>query len=85
MGTQDGYASRPAPMLGTLEKAEASLRSNSYLALKNVSCELDQGVLTLRGCVPSYYLREMAHETVERLDGVRSVVNEIEVISTCRR
>ncbi len=85
MGTQDGHSPRPHPRLGALETAEASLRSNSYLALKNVSCEYDHGVLTLRGCVSSYYLREMATSTVCRLDGVDTVVNELQVIASPRR
>ena len=85
MGTQDGHSPRPSPLLGALEKAEASLRGSSYLALKNVSCELSHGVLTLRGCVPSYYLSEMAASAVCRLDGVDTVVNELQIIASPRR
>jgi osmotically-inducible protein OsmY len=66
---------------GIAEEAEIRLRSNSYLALKNVSCEHSEGVLTLRGCLPSYYLKQMAQTAVARLDGVQRIVNEIEVIS----
>jgi hypothetical protein len=32
------------------ELAERGLRSNPYLALKNISCDLVDGVLVLRGC-----------------------------------
>jgi hypothetical protein len=71
---------RPANQ-GVAEGAEIRLRCNSYLALKNVSCEYHEGVLTLRGCLPSYYLKQMAQTAVARLDGVQRIVNEIEVIS----
>ena len=38
-----------APRCGVAELAESRLRSNSYLALKNVSCAYADGVLTLDG------------------------------------
>ncbi len=85
MGVQDHLSPRPAPLPGVVEGAETRLRSNSYLALKNVSCEFREGVLTLRGCLPSYYLKQMAQTAVARMDGVDRVVNEIEVISSQRR
>jgi osmotically-inducible protein OsmY len=70
---------------GIAEGAESRLRCNSYLALKNVSCEYNEGVLTLRGCLPTYYLKQMAQTAVARVDGVQRIVNEIEVISSDRR
>src|ERR1700722_20386222 len=73
-----------ASLPGVAEGAEVRLRSNSYLALKNVSCEYHEGVLTLRGCLPTYYLKQMAQTAVARLDGVQRIVNEIEVVAACR-
>ncbi len=70
--------------LGIAEGAENRLRCNSYLALKNVSCEYREGVLTLRGCLPSYYLKQMAQTAVARLDGVQRIDNQIEVIASGR-
>jgi osmotically-inducible protein OsmY len=68
-----------------LEGAESRLRSNGYLAMKNVSCDYRDGILTLRGCVPSYFLKQMAQTAVARLPGVERVVNDIVVISSPRR
>ena len=80
MGLTDRYhLPRPAPSPGIAEGAEARLRSNAYLALKNVTCDYHDGVLTLRGCLPTYYLKQLAQEAVGRPEGVR-VVNEIEVV-----
>jgi len=87
MGHQDGHglltvsstAPRPAPPPGIAEGAESCLRGNPYLALKNVSCEYHEGVLTLRGCLPSYYLKQMAQAAVSRVAGVARIVNQIEV------
>ena len=86
MGVQDQISPRPAPTFaGVVEGAETRLRSNSYLALKNVSCEFSEGILTLRGCLPSYYLKQMAQTAVARIDGVDRIVNEIMVVASPRR
>jgi hypothetical protein len=93
MGTQDlsGRTSgivippRPESSQRVVEGAERCLRCNSYLALKNVSCEYHEGVLTLRGCLPSYYLKQIAQTAVLRVAGVERINNEIEVIATSRR
>lgn len=75
---------RPAPTPGIAEGAESCLRGNPYLALKNVSCEYCEGVLTLRGCLPSYYLKQMAQAAVSRVAGGARIVNQIEVIAAWR-
>ena len=60
--------------------------TNAYLALKNISCEFRDGVLTLRGSLPSYYLKQVAQEAVVATEGVERVENHIEVASSiCRR
>jgi hypothetical protein len=68
---------RPAPA----DLAERRLRSNPYLALKNVSCELRDAVLVLRGCLPSYYLKQIAQEAVAALEGVERIDNQIQVVT----
>ena len=61
--------------------AERALRNSPYLSLRNIVCEYQDGVLTLRGCLPTYYLKQVAQAVVATLEGVRQVVNEIEVAS----
>jgi osmotically-inducible protein OsmY len=82
-------AGHSQPSLTVGEMAEVRLRSNSYLALKNVSCEYDGGRLTLTGCLPTYYLKQVAQEVVAGVDGVTQVVNQISVVKAdpvgCRR
>jgi osmotically-inducible protein OsmY len=62
------------------ERAKAALRGASA-ALRRVSCEFHDGLLTLSGQLPTYYLKQVAQESVSRLEGVRRVVNRIEVVS----
>lgn len=71
---------RPAPEDQIVERAESHLRHNSYLSLKNVRCDYRDGALILRGCLPTYYLKQMAQSVVARMEGVHRVVNEIEVV-----
>ena len=71
----------PAPM-DLVERAESRLRSNSYLALKNISCEFGDGVLTLRGCLPSYYLKQIAQETLAPFERIAHIDNQIAVIAS---
>ncbi|NUQ63337.1 MAG: BON domain-containing protein [Pirellulales bacterium] len=57
------------------------MQNASYAALRNVTCEYTHGVLTLHGKVPSYYQKQLAQETVRRIDGIRQIINEIEVLA----
>lgn len=65
--------------------AERCLHSNPYLALKNVSCDYLDGVLFLRGCLPTYYLKQLAQEVVGGLEGVEHIDNQIQVLAPAFR
>ena len=60
--------------------AEARLRTSPFPALRNVSCECDDGVLILDGRLGSYYHKQLAQETVRGVEGVVQVVNRTEVV-----
>jgi len=70
------------PPMDLAEWAESLLRSNSYLALKNISCVFEVGILTLRGCLPSYYLKQIAQETLAPLEGLAQIDNQIAVVAS---
>jgi osmotically-inducible protein OsmY len=42
-------------------------------------CECNLGVLSLRGRLSSFHNKQVAQETVARVNGVTQVVNDIEV------
>jgi osmotically-inducible protein OsmY len=67
-----------------LERVESRLLGHPYLALKNISCEYREGVLTLRGCLPSYYLKQVAQTAVAHIDGVGTIINLIDVVPNVR-
>lgn len=57
----------------------AAIRSTHYRPLWTLSCEVSEGVTSLLGTVPSFYLKQLAQEVVLRLECVSSVVNLVDV------
>ena len=65
--------------------AESRLLKSPYAELRGVSCEFHEGILTLQGCVPRYYLKQIAQNVVSRLDGVMGIDNQLTVVPFSRR
>jgi hypothetical protein len=65
----------------TVELAESRLRRSAYLALQHLSCEFRAGVLTLRGRLPSYYLKQVALAVVTTVEGVQRIDDQVEVVA----
>ncbi len=63
---------------------ENRFRASGYLALRSVSCIARDGVVHLHGCLPSYYLKQIAQEIAAAVDGVSLVVNKIDVKGSAR-
>jgi hypothetical protein len=54
--------------------------------LKHVSCNYQGGVLVLRGCLPTYYLKQMAQEVVaHQFDQLERLENRIQVVRPAPR
>jgi osmotically-inducible protein OsmY len=60
-------------------EAQSQLRKSGYHELHVVSCDFHEGVLTLRGRVSSFYLKQVAQELIRQLDGAEEVNNRLEV------
>ena len=83
VGTADVCLLSPwqTPPLSAAELSERQLRNSPYLALRNVTCDSQDGVLVLRGCLPSYFLKQMAQAVVSHVEGVKKILNQIEVVT----
>lgn len=68
-----------APSFRIAAIAEARLMSSSHPALRKVFCKCEKGVLVLRGRLNCFFHSQLAQETVAGIDGVKRVVNEIQV------
>jgi len=67
------------------ELGQARLAACPYHVLRSVLCEFQHGILTLRGELPTFFHKQLAQEAVGGMDGVRQVVNQIEVASLTAR
>jgi len=65
--------------------AENRFRASGYLALRDVSCIATNGVAYLHGCLPTYYLKQLAQEIAATVEGVSLVVNKIDVKAPARK
>jgi hypothetical protein len=59
--------------------AARALQRSPLPALRNLSLEETTNTVVIRGVVPSYYLKQMAQETVMPLLGGRVLVNRVSV------
>ena len=60
--------------------AQRLLRQSRYGALHHVNCEFHEGILTLRGQVASFYMKQVAQTTVRGVEGVEVINNRLEVV-----
>ena len=60
-------------------EAHSRLRTSDYRQLHLVSCEFHEGVLTLRGRVSTFHLKQVAQTLIRNLDGVGEINNRLEV------
>ncbi len=61
------------------DRVLSALEQNPHIARRNLRFETQQGRVTLRGVVGTYYQKQMAQEAVRKVEGVREITNELEV------
>ena len=54
-------------------------QESPYLAIRQIECSYEDGVLTISGSVPSYYLKQLAQAAVLDLQGVDRLSNCLNV------
>ena len=68
--------SSPVDLLKLAETATACLQASPYLAVQRLWCDLEQGILFLRGDLTSFYLKQVAQEAVAGVNRTARLVNE---------
>ena len=66
------------------ELAESRLSKIPSLALRDIGCVYNEGVLTLRGRLPTLHLKQIAQAVVADIEGVQTIVNQIQVPAPSR-
>jgi hypothetical protein len=62
------------------EAARVLLQRSPYVPLRSIKCEICEGALVLRGEVGSFYVKQLAQETVRRVANLIVIINSVEVI-----
>lgn len=60
-------------------RISSAIERNPHLKQRKVHFETRDGRVILRGVVNSYYQKQMAQETLRRLEGVHHIENHLEV------
>jgi osmotically-inducible protein OsmY len=60
--------------------AENRLRASPYPSIRRIFCLYDEGLLVLSGRVPSFFHKQLAQIAVADIEGVKQVINQIEVL-----
>jgi len=68
---------QPTPPLS--DRVLTALAKSSHLSNRTLRFETEEGRVTLRGVVNTYYQKQMAQESIRHLDGVEEIQNELEV------
>ena len=58
-----------------LSAVRDTLQATGYRSVAQLRCEVDDGVVQLHGELPSYFLKQVAQETVRQVKGIREVRN----------
>lgn len=61
------------------DRVSTALQQNPHVSRRKLRFEADQGRVTLRGVVGTYYQKQMAQEAIRHVDGVDEISNELEV------
>jgi osmotically-inducible protein OsmY len=65
---------------GPAELAQAILSASTYAAIRALTCDDHEGVLSIRGQVGSFYLKQVAQTIVRGTPGVEEINNQVHVV-----
>lgn len=60
-------------------RAQERLDSSSFVELRGLTCDVHEGMLTLRGRLPNFYTKQIALSLVADVEGVEEITDRVEV------
>ena len=69
----------PAIRPALIEQIQGALSRSPYISARDLRVEAREGVVRLEGAVRSFFHKQMAQETIRRLDGVERIENCLQV------
>jgi osmotically-inducible protein OsmY len=70
----------PAADLAAARRAQERLRASSFRAIRGLTCDVHEGMLTLRGQLPNFYTKQVALSLLANLEGVEEITDRVEVV-----
>lgn len=61
------------------QRIDEAILASPYLQQRQLKVQAKEGRVVLRGNLPSYFQKQIAQETIKRVEGVESIENEITV------
>lgn len=61
------------------DNVDRALRESGYAPLREIQCDVSDGVVELTGTVPSFYVKQLAQTAVLRLEQIRGINNQLRV------
>ncbi|HTI49719.1 MAG TPA: BON domain-containing protein, partial [Planctomycetaceae bacterium] len=61
------------------QTARLNLKKSGYHPLGRLTCSVEDGVVTLAGAVPTFFLKQMAQSIVQRIEHVQRIENRVRV------
>jgi len=62
------------------DRIHTILQRTGYTPLQTIDCRVDNGVVELKGHVPSFYFKQIAQAVILPLKHVRGVNNNLQVL-----
>jgi osmotically-inducible protein OsmY len=75
----------PVPAVGfaserdLLHRVDLAIKQNPHLSRHQVFCQEESGIVILHGRVSTFFQKQMAQESLKKLEGVEKVINQLEV------
>ncbi len=69
----------PQPVSPLDHEVHHALRTNPYVSRSQLRFETKEGHVILRGKVQSFFQKQMAQESLRRVEGVRQIENQLTV------
>jgi osmotically-inducible protein OsmY len=82
MATVGERPTAPVMNADVASQVSQALRATGHLCLRRVRIRVAEGLLILRGEVPSYHVKQVALAAALRVAGVKEMQFELEVVST---
>lgn len=73
------FTSEQLNSFALVQRLDSAIKENPHLAGHQVFCYEEGGTVILQGRVRSFFQKQMAQESLRKLEGVQRIVNDLEV------